>query len=91
MDIIANILKINSSINESIQNEIIHILKIALELNYFQLKRKYNKQTVGLAVGVATSAILAESDIQNMEHKQMYTILIEPQIIGYLRYVDSIL
>jgi hypothetical protein len=45
MDIIANIPKINSNINESIQNEIIHILKTVLELNYFKFERKYCKQT----------------------------------------------
>jgi hypothetical protein len=36
MNIITNILKINSSINESIQNKTIHTLKTVMEPNYFQ-------------------------------------------------------
>jgi hypothetical protein len=34
---------------------------------------------------------LSEIYIQNMEEKQIYPILIKYQIIGYFRYVDSIL
>jgi hypothetical protein len=36
-------------------------------------------------------AVLAEAYIQNVEHKQMYPILIKHQIIGNFRYVDNIL
>jgi hypothetical protein len=46
MDIITIILKIISSISESIQNEIIHILKAVMALNYFQFEQKRYKQTV---------------------------------------------
>jgi hypothetical protein len=45
----------------------------------------------GLAVGAATSSILAEIYIQNMEHTQIYPILIKQQIIAYFRHVDDIL
>jgi hypothetical protein len=66
-----------------------------LELNYFQFAHKYykqtNKQTNGLAMGAPTSAILAEIYIQNMEHAQIYDILIKQHIISYFRYVDDIL
>jgi hypothetical protein len=44
-DIITNILTINSSINESIQNEIIHISKTVIEQNYFQFQEKYYKES----------------------------------------------
>jgi hypothetical protein len=37
----------------------------------------------------ATSAVLAEAYIQNMEHKQIYQILIKHQIIGYFGYVTD--
>jgi hypothetical protein len=38
-----------------------------MEQNYFQFQEKYFKQTEGLAMGAPTSAILAETYIQNME------------------------
>jgi hypothetical protein len=42
-------------------------------------------------MGAPTSAVLVETYIQNMEHKQIYPILIKHQIVGYFRYVDDIL
>jgi hypothetical protein len=42
-------------------------------------------------MGAPTSAILAETYLQPMEHEQIYPILIRQQIIGYFRYVDDIL
>jgi hypothetical protein len=41
-------------------------------------------------LGAPISAILAETYIQQIENKQIYPILIKPQIIAYFRYVDSI-
>jgi hypothetical protein len=75
-DIIANILKINSGINETI-----HILKTVKERNHFQFEQKYYEQTNGQSMRAPTSAILAEAYIQNMEHKQMYSISTKHQII----------
>jgi hypothetical protein len=49
--------------------------------HYFQIEHKYYK----------TDAILANAYILNIEHKQMYPILINHQIIGYFRYVNDIL
>jgi hypothetical protein len=68
-DIITNIPKIKSDINENSQKEIIHILEIVMEQNYFQFEQKYYKQTHGPAMAAPTPAILAEAYIQNMEHK----------------------
>jgi hypothetical protein len=44
-------------------------------------------------MGAPTSAILAETYVQHMEHMQIhvYPILIKQHIIGYFRYVDDIL
>jgi hypothetical protein len=42
-------------------------------------------------MGAPTSAIIAETFIQNLEHNQMYNILTKYNIIGYFRYVDDIL
>jgi hypothetical protein len=84
MDIITNMLKIN----ESIRNEMI---KTVMKQNYFQCEQKYYKQTDGLAMGAPTTAVFAEAYIKNMEHKQIYPILIKHQIIRYFRYGDIIL
>jgi hypothetical protein len=42
-------------------------------------------QTEGLAVGVPTSAILADVYILYMKHKQLHPILKKHQTIGYFR------
>jgi hypothetical protein len=42
-------------------------------------------------MGAPTSAILAETYIQHMEHKHIHPILNTQQIISYFRYVDDIL
>jgi hypothetical protein len=42
-------------------------------------------------MGNPTSVKLAAVYIQYMEHKQLYPILLNHQIIGYFRYADDIL
>jgi hypothetical protein len=41
-------------------------------------------------MGVPTSAILAETYYQHLEHKQIYPVLLKQHIIGYYRYADDI-
>jgi hypothetical protein len=41
-------------------------------------------------VGASISAILPEANIQNIEHKQTYSILIKHEIIGYSIQVGDI-
>jgi hypothetical protein len=41
-------------------------------------------------MGAPTSAILAETFVQHMEHEYLYPILIAHEIIAYYRYVDDI-
>jgi hypothetical protein len=48
-----------------------------------------NSKTDRLAMGAPTSAIISEAYIQNMEHKQIYPILVKCQITGYFRYCDG--
>jgi hypothetical protein len=42
-------------------------------------------------MGAPTSAIIAETYLQHLEHNQVYNLLIKHQITGYFRYVDDIL
>jgi hypothetical protein len=81
INIVNNILKTNPEIVKTNQKEIIHILKTVTGQNYFQFDQQYYKETEELAMGASTSAILAETYIQHMEYKQIYTILIKYQII----------
>jgi hypothetical protein len=67
-DVITNILRITSGINENNQKEITHI-RSSNGSNYFQFEEKHYKQTHGLAMGAPTSAVLGEAYIQNMQHK----------------------
>jgi hypothetical protein len=60
-----------------------------MEQNYFQFDQKFCKQTDGLGMD-APASIFAEAYVQNMEHKQIYPILVKQQIIEYFRYVDDI-
>jgi hypothetical protein len=62
-----------------------------MEQNYFQFDQKYYKQMEGLAMGAPTSAMLAETFIEHMEHKYIYPILNTQQIIAYYRYVDILI
>jgi hypothetical protein len=62
-----------------------------LQQNYFQFDNQYYKQNIGLAMAAPTSAIIAETYLQNLEHNQVYNLLTKHKIIGYFRCVDDIL
>jgi hypothetical protein len=77
--------------NENIANNIQNMLQIILQQNYFQFDNQYYKQNIGLVMGAPTSALIAETFLQNLEHSHIYSILTKYKIIGYFRYVDDIL
>jgi hypothetical protein len=91
INVINNVLHNNQEVEDIIQTEIINILKTITDQNYFQFDLEHYKQCDGLAMGAPTSAILAETYIQNMEHTQIFQILKAQKIIAYFRYVDDIL
>jgi hypothetical protein len=76
INIINNIIHNIQGIKTNMHKEIIHILEIIMEQNYFQFNQEYYKQIDGLAMG-APSSILAEIYVQNMEHTNVYPILIK--------------
>jgi hypothetical protein len=88
---VVNTILENLKTETNVQKEIIKLLGIVIEQNYFKFDQEYYKQTDGLAMGAPTSSILAETYIQYMEHTQIYPILVKQQIIAYFRYVDDIL
>jgi hypothetical protein len=67
------------------------MLQIILQHSYFQFDNRYYEQNIGLAMGALTSAIIAETYLQNLEPNQVYNLLTKHKIIGYFRYVDDIL
>jgi hypothetical protein len=54
------------------------------------LTNKTTTHAEELVMDVSASAILAETYILHMEHKQLYLNLIKYQITVYFRYVDDI-
>jgi hypothetical protein len=73
-NIVNNVIE-NHGIDKNTQKEIMQILGIVLEQNYFQTDQEFYKQTDGLAMGAPTSSVLAETYIQHMERTQIYPIL----------------
>jgi hypothetical protein len=67
------------------------LLNNILEHNYMQFNDQFYSQNEGLAMGAQTSAALAETFIQYLEHTKIIKILDKYQILDYYRYVDDIL
>jgi hypothetical protein len=67
------------------------MLQIMLQQNYFEFDNQYYKQNIGLVMGAPTSALIAETYLQNLEHNQIYKILTKYKIMGYFRCVDDFL
>jgi hypothetical protein len=73
------------------KRELLGLINVILEQNYIQFNDHFYKQHSCLAMGAPTSAILAETFIQFLEHNIIYKILEKHHIIDYYRYVDDIL
>jgi hypothetical protein len=56
-----------------------------------EYNNQFYKANEGLPLGSPTSAILAETFIQHLEHTLIWRILQKHRIIDYYRYVDDIL
>jgi hypothetical protein len=76
--------------SEHKKHELITILNTILEQNHLQFNNQFCKQYKGLAVGVLTSAVLAETFIQYLEHTKIIRILNKHQIVDCYRCVDDI-
>jgi hypothetical protein len=87
INITNNMLENNIKIQSKIRKEIIYILKIIVEQNYFQFDQKYWKQTVGLAMGAPKLAILRKTFIQHMEHEHIHISNPENTYNNHILYV----
>jgi len=81
----------NNDVEEGTKRDILKLLKVVIDQNYFQFMEQTYVQHDGLAMGAPTSSILSEFYLQHLENSKIYDILINFNIIGYFRYVDDLL
>jgi hypothetical protein len=80
----------NNRVEEQTLKEIMTILKLVANQNYFQYEDKYYKPETGVAMGSPISSIMVEIFLQEIEQHQLKHILEDRKIIYYNRYVDDI-
>ena len=73
------------------KEQILQLLKIIIEQNYFQHNNKYYKPTKGIAVGSPISGTLAEIYLQLLEEHHVKHWIENGDLFYYKRYVDDIL
>ena len=77
-------------IDKNIIDEIMSILKMILNQNYFQYNDKFYKPNSGVAMGSPLSSIMAEIFLQHFEQRIIKFLLEDKRILYYNRYVDDI-
>jgi hypothetical protein len=81
----------NNEVKDNLKQDILKLLRLVLDQNYFQFMDKTLVQHDGLAMGAPTSSILSEFYLQHLENSRIYDILLNFNIIEYSRYVDDLL
>jgi hypothetical protein len=74
-----------------IKQEILSLSNTVLDQNYFCYQGTIYRQTEGLAMGAPTSSLFSEIYLQHLEGTQIFSILVQHQIVGYFWFVDDIL
>ena len=69
--------------------EFIEVIKFILNHNFFQLNKKFYKQTFGSAMGNLLSPILSDIVMEDLEIECLKKLNVRP--LFYFRYVDDIL
>ena len=72
------------------KTQILQILQVIIEQNYFQHNNKYYKPTYGVAMGSPMSGILAEISLQLIEEHNIKHWMENCDLFHYKRYVDDI-
>ncbi|XP_023722175.1 uncharacterized protein LOC111872459 [Cryptotermes secundus] len=88
---ITNNLLIQNHIGKTCKDEIITILRMILNQNYFQYNDKFYKPNSGVAMGSPLSSLMAEVFLQHFEQREVKHLLEDKRIIYYNRYVDDII
>ena len=81
----------NNDDEEGLKRDILKLLKVVIDQNYFQFMARTYVQHYGLAMGAPTSSILSEFYLQHLENSKICDILLNFNILGYFRYVDDLL
>jgi DNA integrity scanning protein DisA with diadenylate cyclase activity len=77
--------------NEHTTKEIISLLDIIFQQNYFISQNNIYQPEKGISMGSPISVIVAEIFLQHLENSHLNQILETKNIIFYTRYVDDIL
>lgn len=85
------IIKENNLKNIEYKEEIVDVVRICLQQNYFRFNNKYYIQNEGLPMGSPLSPIIAEIYMNNLENKIVTEMDKEKKISNWIRYVDDIL
>ena len=80
-----------NKIDADIKKQILQLLKIITEQNYFQHSNQYFKPEKGIAMGSPISGTLAEIYLQLIEEQYIKLWIENQNIIYYKRYFDDIL
>jgi hypothetical protein len=80
----------NNEVEDTLKQDILKLLRLILDQNYFQFMDKTYLQHDRFAMEAPTSSILSEFYLQYLESSRIYDILLNLIIIGYFRYVDDL-
>ena len=72
------------------KEQIIQLLEVIIEQNYFQYKKQYFKPEKGITMGSPISGTLAEIYLQLIEERYIKHWIEDQNIAYYKRYVDDI-
>jgi hypothetical protein len=81
----------NYDVEEGLKRNILKLLTVVIDQNYFHFTGRTYVQHDGLTMGAPTSSILSEFYLQHLEHSKIYDILLNFNIVGYFRCVDDLL
>jgi hypothetical protein len=88
---IINIMCDNYNMENTLKQEILRISGLIIAQNCFKFQDTVYLQKDDLAMGALTSSIFSEIFLQYNENTEIYDILLNSKVEGYLRYVDDIL
>ena len=77
--------------SKKIKEQIIRLLKIIIEQNYFQYNDQFFKPKNGIAMGLPISGMIAEIYLQRIEELRIKHWIESKEIFYYKRNVDDII
>jgi retron-type reverse transcriptase len=80
-----------NNINKKIKEQIIQLLNIIIEQNYFHYNNQFFRPANGIAMGSPISGTLVEIYLQLIEELYIKHWIESQKIVYYKRYVDDIL